>query len=227
MLASFVLSHSHHTPGLGAWDLPLSVRFWQVAVQAIESKETKAVEVNPSAYMLTSDVFLVMHAGGSVFVWIGKAVPMALRDDAFTIADAVKADNGIAAEVPVEVVKQALEGPLFTAHFDDWDGVQLAAVQEAKRIAVLGAEAATAAADAEAAEARKRDLEALAAGGAEEPAMVDDGSGKKKVLWLTNMHVAHTHRSSRSCARRDLPCVRVDHVYALVEQCSCAAPCAG
>lgn len=161
------------------------------SVQVVESKETKAVEAVPSAYMLTSDVLLVMHAGSSVFVWIGKAVPMALRDEAFAIADAIKADNGIGAEVPVEAVKQSLEGPLFTAHFEDWDSVQLAAVQEAKRIAVLGAEAATAAADAEAAEARKRDLEALAAGGSEEPAMVDDGSGTKKVLWLTTIRAAH------------------------------------
>lgn len=150
-------------------------------MQAVASKEIKPVDEAPSAYMLTSDAFLIMRAGGSLWLWVGKAVPLALRGEAFAIAEAVKSDNSIAAEMPVEVVKQSLEGPLFTAHFEDWDSVQLAAAQEAKRIAVLGAEAATAAADAEAAETRKRDLEALAAGGQEAPAMVDDGSGKKQV----------------------------------------------
>lgn len=158
-----------------------------MCVQEVDTKEVKAVEAAPSAFMLTSDAFLFMHAGTSLWVWIGKTVPMTLRDQAFEIAETLKADNGITSDTPVEVVKQALEGPLFTAHFEDWDGAQLAAVQEAKRIAVLGAEAATAAADAEAAEARKRDLEALAARGQTEPAMVDDGSGKKQVH-LQNDH---------------------------------------
>eukprot|EP00892_Ulva_mutabilis_P012906 jgi/Ulvmu1/9989/UM059_0038.1 len=166
---------------------------------AVESKEFKAVDESPSAYMLTSDVFLVMHAGGSLWLWMGKAVPLALRDEAFAIAESIKADNNIGADVPVEVVKQALEGPLFTAHFEDWDGVQLAAAQEAKRIATLGAEAATAAADAETAEARKRDLESLAAGAQEEPAMVDDGSGKKQVWRVENMELAEVPVDKHGC----------------------------
>lgn len=170
-----------------------------------------AVDAAPSAYMLTSDAFLIMHAGGSMWAWIGKAVPLALRDEAFEAIDSVKAENGIAEEVSVEIVKQALEGPLFTAHFEDWDAAQLAAVQEAKRIAALGAEAATAATDAEAAEARKRDLEALAARGNEEPAMVDDGSGKKQVRWQTPhacsscmwcMCVRHTCKALSMLVRR-------------------------
>lgn len=186
-----------------------------MVLQAVESQEIMAVDAAPSAYMLTSDAFLIMRAGGSMWAWIGKAVPLALRDEAFEAIDSVKAENGIAEEVSVEIVKQALEGPLFTAHFEDWDGAQLAAVQEAKRIAALGAEAATAATDAEAAEARKRDLEALAARGNEEPAMVDDGSGTKQVrrqtphacsscMWC--MCVRHTCKALSMLVRRGGVC---------------------
>jgi hypothetical protein len=133
------------------------------------------VDAQPSACMLTADAMLMMYAGGAMWLWQGKALPDELRRNAFSMVDKLRFQNDLPQSAAVNIVKQGLEGPLFTQCFSDWDAVQQAALGEAKVIAVNGSR------DGDGEKGRAVDLVALAKGGSEEEAMVDDGSGKKQV----------------------------------------------
>jgi hypothetical protein len=96
-------------------------------VQAVTSKTIQEVTTEPSAYMLSADALVALHTASTLFMWTGKAVPMQLRTTIFEIADEIKTANGLPEACTIEVVKQTLEGPLFTQHFPDWDSAQMEA----------------------------------------------------------------------------------------------------
>lgn len=143
-------------------------------LQAVVSQAVQEVTDAPSAYMLSEDALVALHSGSTLFMWTGRGVPLSLRSSIFELADEIKSANSLPADCTVEVVKQALEGPLFTQHFPDWDSAQLEAAGLAKSIAVKGDEAVNGAAVT----ARAADFKAASTN--PEPPMVDDGSGTKK-----------------------------------------------
>lgn len=160
-------------------------------VQAVASKAIQEVTTAPSAYMLSEDALVSLNSGSTLFMWTGKGVPLDLRSKVFEIADEIKTANNLPEDCTVEIVKQNLEGPLFTQHFADWDSVQMEAAGVAKSIAVKGEEAVKGAAEPPAATARAADFKAACTN--PEPPMVDDGSGTKKVCsgicaFLVNWH---------------------------------------
>lgn len=155
---------------------------WSRAVnlmQAVESKTIQAVTAVPSAYMLSQDAVVALQSGSTLFMWTGKGVPLELRNQVFELADEIKTANSLPDSCSVEVVKQSLEGPLFTQHFADWDSVQMEAAGVAKSIAVKGEEAVKGGAVPAAVTARAADFKATSTN--PEPPMVDEGSGTKKV----------------------------------------------
>lgn len=93
----------------------------------MESKTFHEVTAEPSAYMLSEDALVSLLSGSTLFMWTGKGVPLEFRNRVFELADDLKAANSLPADYSVEVVKQTLEGPLFTQHFPDWDNVQMEA----------------------------------------------------------------------------------------------------
>lgn len=148
-------------------------------MQAVASKTIQDVTEAPSAYMLSEDALVALCSGSTLFMWTGKGVPLELRSTIFELADEIKTANGLPETCTVEVVKQTLEGPLFTQHFADWDSAQIEAAGVAKSIAVKGEEAVKGAAEPPAVAARTADFKAATT--CPEPPMVDDGSGTKKV----------------------------------------------
>ena len=148
-------------------------------LQAVASQAVKEVTAALSAYMLSEDAVVALSSGSTLFMWTGRGVPLALRSGIFELADEIKSSNSLPADCNVEVVKQALEGPLFTQHFPDWDAAQLEAAGVAKSIAVKG-EAAVKGASAEAPAVAARAADFKAASTNPEPPLVDDGSGTKK-----------------------------------------------
>lgn len=146
------------------------------ALQAVTSRQIKPVSEEPSAYMLTADAMLLLYNGATLFVWLGKRTPAALRTDALALADKFKFQNDLPKEAPVEIVKQGLEGPVFKSALPDWRNVQAAALAAAK---TLRAAEAAEEADATAA-AHAVDVLAMAAHQPEEAPPVDDGSGTKQ-----------------------------------------------
>ena len=137
------------------------------------SRQIKPVSDAPSAYMLTANAMLLLYNGATLFAWLGKRTPAALRSDALALADKFKFQRDLPKDAPVEIVKQGLEGPVFKAALPDWRAVQAAALSAAKALRAAGSEGEGGAAHAV-------DVLAMAAQQPEEEAPVDDGSGAKK-----------------------------------------------
>jgi hypothetical protein len=146
----------------------------------VSSRKIQEVSDAPTAYMLTADAMLMLFNGVSIFVWLGRHLPLELRSTAIAMADKLRFQNELPADVSVEVVKQGLEGPAFKDLFPDWRTVQEAALSAAKVLRAMGGN------DQEVAEAAMTsshavDVLAMAQLQPEEPPPADVGSGERQV----------------------------------------------
>eukprot|EP01024_Parvocaulis_polyphysoides_P040084 TRINITY_DN3640_c0_g4_i2.p1 TRINITY_DN3640_c0_g4~~TRINITY_DN3640_c0_g4_i2.p1 ORF type:complete len:918 (-),score=215.37 TRINITY_DN3640_c0_g4_i2:1688-4390(-) len=137
-----------------------------------------------SEQMLQEDGSFFLIAAGQVFVWVGSGVDSSNKPKAMQGAqELLKTDDELPTDLPVKMVKQGLERPLFKQNFPDWGTAAFLKQMEKRALTVGHANGAAPPPDAE------PDMEAVVEGNTGAPANegpklnLDEMAGGTTKIW--------------------------------------------